>query len=253
MIALIAVPLLVALASVVSRRYGHGRGGLIAGLPLTSGPLSVALAIDHGVGFAGRAAIGSLLGIAAATLSYAAYGVAAPRGIGIALPTMLVTFAGAIALALLLPRSLGIGVALSVGAALVATRLLRPGPVVLAPPPALGIVPRVVAALVVVAVVTTTAARLGALLAGALTPLPVVTGVLTVFAHREQGPRVATVVLGGATRGTYAFAAFFVVVGELAGRVPGPVVYLLATAATGLVVLGSGRIGVRPAVREPTG
>jgi hypothetical protein len=252
-VALIAVPLLVALASVVSRRYGHGRGGLVAGLPLTSGPLSVALAIDHGAGFAGRAAIGSLLGIAAATLAYAAYGVAAPRGIGVALPMMLATFAGTITLELLLPRSLGTGVALSVGAALVATRLLRQGSVDAAAPPALGVVPRVAAALLVVAVVTTTAARLGALLAGALTPLPVVTGVLTVFAHHEQGPRAAAVVLGGATRGTYAFAAFFVVVGELAGRVPGPVVYVLATAATGLVVLGSGRFAVRPTVREPTG
>jgi hypothetical protein len=94
------------------------------------------------------------------------------------------------------------------------------------------VLPRVAAALLVVGVVTTTAATLGPELAGAVTPLPVVIGVLAIFAHREHGAGAAVEVIRGSTRGTYGFVAFFVVVGLLVDRLPLAATYSLAVGAT---------------------
>src|SRR2546422_11690904 len=60
---------LIAVATLMSRRWGPAVGGAIAGLPLTSGPVSVFLALDQGSAFAATAAAGTLLGL----LSQAAF------------------------------------------------------------------------------------------------------------------------------------------------------------------------------------
>jgi hypothetical protein len=62
---LILTPLLIAAASLAQRRWGGVVGGVIAGLPLTSAPVSAFLAIEHGPQFAARAATGTLLGVTA--------------------------------------------------------------------------------------------------------------------------------------------------------------------------------------------
>ena len=51
-IKLIAAPLLLALATLAARRWGTVLGGILIGLPLISGPISVFLAIENGAGFA---------------------------------------------------------------------------------------------------------------------------------------------------------------------------------------------------------
>src|SRR5262249_62141371 len=61
---LILTPLLVGVATLAARRWGQSIGGWFAGLPLTSGPVSVFLAIERGPDFAGRAAEATVLGLA---------------------------------------------------------------------------------------------------------------------------------------------------------------------------------------------
>lgn len=56
-------PLLIAAASFAQRRWGGAVGGLIAGLPLTSAPVSVFLALEHGPAFAAHAATATMLGV----------------------------------------------------------------------------------------------------------------------------------------------------------------------------------------------
>ena len=46
LIKLIAAPLLLALATLAARRWGTVLGGILIGLPLISGPISVFLAIE---------------------------------------------------------------------------------------------------------------------------------------------------------------------------------------------------------------
>lgn len=232
MTAVIAVPALVVAATLLARRFGHAIAGLVAGLPLTSGPLSVALALDHGERFAADAATGSLVGITATTAVYALYALVAPH-----IPWQAAVLGAAAAFALLalaltrLPWTLpAAALAALVAAAAVGAllhRRLRPS----APLGSLDLLPRALAALVVVVAITALARVAGPVLVGALTPLPVVVGILVVFAERRVGTGAALLVLDGAARGTYAFAAFFAVVGAAVERLPLAATYVLATAA----------------------
>ena len=57
---LLLTPTLLGLVSLIGRRWGPAVSGWIIGLPLTSGPVSLFLALDHGTAFASHAAEGSL-------------------------------------------------------------------------------------------------------------------------------------------------------------------------------------------------
>jgi hypothetical protein len=57
---LVISPLLLAVASLATRRWGAAVGGFLVGLPLTSGPVSVFLALEGGPTFAVQATAGSL-------------------------------------------------------------------------------------------------------------------------------------------------------------------------------------------------
>lgn len=231
--AVFAVPALIAIATLLARRFGHSVAGLVAGLPLTSGPLSLALALGHGRGYAAHAAIGSNVGIFAATIAYGFYALTVHRmDWRVAMVCTPLAF-GAITVVLVrLPWTLGASTAAAVGsAALVGLLFARRAPAA-APLVDLDLVPRVVAGLAVVTAIATLTRVAGPVLVGALTPLPVVVGILTVFAQRRLGSDAALLVVRGAARGTYGFAAFFLVVGLTVEHLPLAGVYALAVCAT---------------------
>src|SRR5260370_4639912 len=60
---LLLTPMLVGVMSPVGRRWGPAVSGWFVGLPLTSGPITLYLALDQGTAFAARAAQGTLLGL----------------------------------------------------------------------------------------------------------------------------------------------------------------------------------------------
>src|SRR5579885_1003854 len=66
---LIATPLLVGAVTLFSRRLGPAISGVLIGLPLTSGPVVLFLALDHGAAFAAATASGIIAG----TMSQAAF------------------------------------------------------------------------------------------------------------------------------------------------------------------------------------
>lgn len=72
---LIVCPVLLAIATIAARRWGQIVGGLIIGLPLISGPISVFLAIENGADFAVAAVDGSFVG----TISLAFFSLAYAR------------------------------------------------------------------------------------------------------------------------------------------------------------------------------
>jgi hypothetical protein len=76
---LVLTPVLIAAASLAQRRWGAVAGGLIVGLPLTSGPVAYFLAVDHGEGFAARAGIATIAGLVAEAAFCLAYAAAARR------------------------------------------------------------------------------------------------------------------------------------------------------------------------------
>src|SRR5262249_1129973 len=83
---LVLTPLLISAVTLAGRRWGPGVSGWLAGLPLTSGPVSVFLAVEQGPQFAMRAALGTLAGLAAVAAFALSYPALAPP-LRSALPT----------------------------------------------------------------------------------------------------------------------------------------------------------------------
>jgi hypothetical protein len=184
------------------------------GLPLTSGPVAFFLALDHGVGFAAAAALGSLVGALAEAAFCLAYGWAAPRGPWLAFGAASVAFAVvAAAVQWLSPGLLALAVLVVVALA-VALRAMPSGAAAApsTPLPRWDLAARMLITTVLVVGLTALAPSLGARLSGVLATFPVYAAILTVFAHRE-GAAPAIQVLRGLLVGLLSFAGFFVVLG----------------------------------------
>lgn len=229
---LVLTPGLIAGASLAGRHWGQAVGGWLVGLPLTSGPVALFLAVDHGAGFAAAAAIGSLAGAIAEAAFCLAYGWSVTRGWPVALITACVAF-GVVAAALQ-----GLSPGLLVLAALVVVSLAlalrgmpgRSAVVAAAAPPRWDIPARMLVTTALVVALTELAPRLGPRLSGVLAAFPVYAAILTVFAHRA-GPAPAVQVLRGLLVGLLSFAGFFVALGGLIERLGVAGGFVVATAA----------------------
>jgi hypothetical protein len=229
---LVLTPVLIAVASLVGRRWGQAVGGWLVGLPLTSGPVAFFLAVDHGAGFAAAAALGSLAGAIAEAAFCLAYGWTANRGWPLALIAACAAFAAAVGA--LQHLSLGIlALAGVVVVALTVTRRAMPRPVATtAPsvPPRWDIPMRMLVTTALVVGLTEVAPVLGPRLSGVLATFPVYAAILTVFAHRA-GAAPAVQVLRGLLLGLFSFAGFFLVLGGLIDRLGIAGGFAAATAA----------------------
>jgi hypothetical protein len=207
-------PALIAVATLASRRWGPAVGGLLIALPLTSGPVLLFLALDHGAPFAVSATEGSLAGavsVAAFCTSYAwagrrlawwaAFGVGC-AGFAAASVAMQPVASGPVTVLFLV----------ALAAPLAALRLLPariPVPVELSPPwwdlPA-----RMAFGAALVVGITAGAPVLGPRASGLLATFPVFITVLAVFTHRREGPARAVLLLRGALIGMFGTIAFFI-------------------------------------------
>lgn len=230
---LVLAPILILLATMAGRRWGPAMGGWLAGLPLTSGPVSLVLALEQGPEFAARAALGTLFGLISLSAFCLAYGIAARKlAWGASLAAALAAF-GASTLAfegVTLPLGLAFGlvcaVLAAVGAAMVGHGPPRPAPRLVAGDLAV----RMALAALLVLLLTSVAGALGPALAGSLSPIPVFGALLAVFAQREQGAAAAVQLLRGMVLGSFGFAAFLLMVGGLLDRLAVMPTYALASA-----------------------
>jgi hypothetical protein len=203
-------PLLVLGATLLQRRFGGSIGGLLTGLPLTSAPLSVFLALQNGPDFASRAAVGTLLGLTG-TAGFCATYARTARGRRWAPALVLASLASGVWFLVLarLPQRPGMAAAI-VFPALVALALLagRQGPVLPAPHPWWDLPARMVFALAVVLGITAVSLHLGATWSGLLAALPVLSATMGGFTHRQAGPEAARALLRGIIVGCLGAAAF---------------------------------------------
>jgi hypothetical protein len=231
---LLLTPFFIAMVSLADRRWGPRVSGLLVGLPLTSGPISFLLALEHGPGFAAAAAAGTLCGEAALCLFCLGYARSARRLrwplsslIGVA------AYAGAVLLWSRFP--LGVLPAAAVLAlTVIAVLILMPRGTHGASgfrPPRWDLPARMGVATGVVFFITGVAGSLGPLLSGLLSPYPVFGNVLAAFTHRQRGGAAAGSMLRGVVLGALGFLGFFLVVGLLVERLPLGWTYLLASAA----------------------
>jgi hypothetical protein len=243
---LVLTPTLIGIAKLVGRRFGPSISGWLVGLPFTSGPVSLFLAIEQGTPFAASAAAGSLTGVGAAAIFALAYAACARR-----LPwpaTVLVASAVFVVAAfaldqVLLAREPSAPIVflyvVGVAAALAATRAIPspPGPVTGTEAPPWDLPARMVVTTGLVLAITGFAPQLGARLSGLIATYPIYASVLAVFAHVQHGPAAATQVVRGLCFGIVAFATFFLAIGSLVDRIG--ILPAFATAiAAALVVQG---------------
>jgi uncharacterized membrane protein (GlpM family) len=233
-------PGLIAGASLAGRRWGGAVSGWLVGLPLTSGPIAVIFAVEHGPHFAAHGAVGSLSGASAEAAFCLAYGWSGRRGwwVGLAAATAAFGAAGAVAQSLPLGPGLPVPLLPLYGAALAALALvvrllprLEPRDGARLAPPRWDLPARAIVATALVVLFTGLASTLGARLTGLLAVFPVYAAVLAVFAHRQEGQAGALAVLRGLVFGLLSFATFFFVLAALLGRIDSVAAFACATLA----------------------
>jgi hypothetical protein len=230
---LIVTPLMMLAASLAGRRWGHAVSGWLVGLPLTSGPVALFLALEHGAAFAAEASAGSLAGVTGQAGFCLCYALAASWGWAAGLLAGTAAYAAsAFALqALHLPLTILFVVAL--GALLVALRLLPrdfrpPGP---ARAPWWEIPMRMALVTALLVAVTALASHLGARTSGVVATFPLIGAALAVFAQSAHGPSAGVAVLRGMTNALFGVAAFFLIVALTIPRAGIVVAFAAATLA----------------------
>lgn len=211
---LILVPLLIGVLSLAGRRWGPLASGWLAGLPWTSGPVALFLALEQGRAFASHAAQGTLMGLVSVAAFCLAYALAAPRWGWTA--SMLGGWTAFFVVTLTLNRVSVPLIAAFVGTigviAAVLTVLPQGGSLEARQSAPWWEIPlRMAAATAIVLFITGAAASLGPALSGLLSPFPIYATVLAVFTHQFEGAGAAVRVLRGVMTGSFTFAAFFAI------------------------------------------
>jgi hypothetical protein len=234
---IVLAPILIAVVSLASRKWGPSVAGWLLGLPLNSGPILFFLLFEQGRGFTLEATRSSLLGIlawAAFCLTYAFC--------CIKLPWWWSTLAGWSAYCLvawiLLPVKLSVTWAFVLVTVAIAGILLsfpkpsQPDAIRGAPPRDLWL--RMLSASVMVVTLTSAAKALGPTRSGILSAFPAYTTILAVFSQRH-GPASAVKAMKGVTAGLFTAATFFLALSISMMRFSGARSFGVATAAALLV------------------
>ncbi|HEX9037926.1 MAG TPA: hypothetical protein VF808_13155 [Ktedonobacterales bacterium] len=221
---ILLTPALIWAVSLAGRRWGAAVSGLLIGLPLTSGPVALFIALESGRAFARQTASGILLGSISVALFCLVYAWLAARRwpwpaamAGGWLATMLST------LALDRVRASGL-VALAIAAVVILTlNWLMPHAgegAESGAAPWWDIPARMVVATSFVVALTTVAPALGAHLSGLLATLPIYASILVCFNHALFGSPQAIRFARGLALGLFGFIAFFAALEALLAVAP---------------------------------
>lgn len=215
---LILTPFFIGSVTLAGRRWGPIVSGLLIGLPLTSGPISLILTLQDGPDFAARAAAGSIAGQISVCIFCLSYTLIAQKRTW---PVTAVLAASVYLATVAVWNSFDLSalpafVILSVVIALIARLMPQYNRESNSfQPPKWDLPARMIAATIFVLLLTSFASALGAQLSGLLSPFPVFGLVLSAFAHHQQGPGAAARILRGQVLGSLAFGSFFLAVALL--------------------------------------
>lgn len=207
---LLLVPLLIAVVTLVGRRYGAVTAGWLSAFPILSGPILAIIAIEQGPEFAAAAAQGTLLAVLALLVFSLSYAWAAEsRSWPHCLFVALATYGLAVIGLRLVQAPLGMTLVTVLAGLLLAPLAFPRVPAWVREKSSGKDLPwRMLAAAVLVLIVTSAAQALGPRLAGLLAMFPVMSTVLVGFTHRESGGAVAIRMLRGMIYGYFGFAIF---------------------------------------------
>jgi hypothetical protein len=235
LIKLLLTPVLMLAVSWAARRWGPGIGGLLAGLPLTSGPISIYLCAEQGPHFAASAAANSILSLMPVALFSVVYSRLAGR---LPMATCAVASFGAFLLSLyFLPKSgfpfwpawITGFLAISIGLILTPNKVPAEFQIYY---PKWDLPARVFTATAMVLIITPSASFLGPQWSGLLSPIPVLAWPLCAFVHHQQGSDGARAVLRGILEGAYGVLIFYTIVASGLVALPPILVYAAAIVAS---------------------
>jgi hypothetical protein len=231
-IKLIATPLVVLVASLAARRWGDAVGGWLVGLPLTSAPVSVFLAIEQGPSFAAQAADGSIAGVLSQAAFCLGYAALARRGATIALGAATLAYAASATTLVAAGPSSVILLPAAIAALTLVLWLIPHRPVAVSAAAAgwWNMLLRMAVTTGLVVGLTSAAATLGPRASGITASFPVIGASIAAFAHWRQGPEAGVAVMRGMANALYAFAAFFAIAGAALPRMSLLPAFALATA-----------------------
>ena len=214
---LLLTPLLIGLVSLAGRRWGPVVSGWLVGLPLTSGPVALFIALELGNAFAATAAQGTLIGLLSLVAFCLTYSWLSFRLNW--LGSMLISWGAFLVVTFVLQYIvIPLPVAfITVLGSLVLTLKLLPNntdQIVSVKPAKWDTSLRMIVATAFVFVLTGFANLLGPRLSGLLAPFPIYATILAVFTHRVQGASSARRLLRGLITGVFSFAVFFLVIAQ---------------------------------------
>lgn len=218
---LVLAPVIIGSASLAGRKWGPAVSGWIVGMPLTSGPVIFFVALSHDVAFAANAALGVISGglsLVAYALTYA--WLATRFHWHVALAGSFLVFGVSTVLLQnitfpLMPIFVVVCAAIASGLWLMPKDAVEDGDIPLGK---WDIPSRILIGTSFILLITGSAAFIGPRLTGLLTTIPLYVTILSIFAHRHQGPAAAAHVLRGLLYGMFAFAGFFITLGLLIER-----------------------------------
>ncbi len=229
---LLLTPLLVGLVSFVGRRWGPTVSGWLVGLPLTSGPVALFLALELGRSFAANAALGTLTGLLSVAAFCLAYSWLSFRlnWLVCILMSWGTFFVVTFLLQYVVISLLAAFIIVLCSLALTLKLLPENSSHVVTVKPASWDTPlRMLVATAFVLALTGFASLLGPRLSGLLTPFPIYATILSVFTHYAQGAASARRLLRGLITGIFSFAVFFLVIAGLIVPLGIAPTFLLAT------------------------
>ncbi|WP_340616394.1 hypothetical protein [Xenorhabdus entomophaga] len=213
-IKLIVTPLLMLLVTLSARRWGSFVGGILSGMPLTSGSISIYMAVEQGAYFAQRSALSSLTGVGAVLFTYLCYIALTRRySLSVACAGSVFLFCGVSWLLLNINSTLlSIGtIVLAIFCILVFTRKYATSSLN-RQPPSFDLATRIIIATTMVLALTASANTIGSDLSGILAPIPVIAWPLTVFTHIQNGRADALNVIRGNAISGVGVLAFYLTV-----------------------------------------
>lgn len=241
---LVLAPLLIGAATLVVRRWGYLLGGLFTGLPLTSGPVALFLALERGPAFAMKSSQGMLLGTITLVVFCMVFARTA-KGLGWLTPTVAALGAYALTAWGLSFVSLDLVIL-----ALIVLLILWIALKALGPPASAGSIIaaprwdlpfRMTIATATVLVITGGAEFLGPQWSGILAAFPAFTCIMAIFAQKQSGPPAARGLLRGNIIGYFSAVPFYVTVGLTVEHASIFLSFLAATvvclAVNGLILL----------------
>jgi hypothetical protein len=241
-------PLLVAAATLMAWKWGAKVGGLLMGLPLTTGPIFLFLAIDQGPRFAAKASVGILFGLIGLAAFALAYAVSSSRfGWAGCLAFAVAAFLAVSVAARWLGSYVVVAALAACAALLLATSLIRKQRIgaAPAPPPWWDLWVRMIAVAALTLATTAVAARLGPVLSGIVGTYPVAITVVVPFTHVRLGRDAVLAMLRGSVLSWFAFASCFLAIGLLVeelGIAVSMSLGVLAAVVTSVLVLWIDRV-----------